>query len=111
MIDPNIDSDLKPEIDQAESDWINKILEEPVKLTSLIAGDKKIKQSPIGKMIVYIFNKETFIPYIMNQAIVNKDIEKVMTLGPLAVLLAYILYGGSAHRKTEKLCLQKLYLV
>ena len=62
-------------------------------------------------MIVYIFNKETFIPYIINQAILQKDIQKVATLGPLAVVLAYIVYGASAHRKAEKLILKKLYLV
>lgn len=62
-------------------------------------------------MIVYIFNKETFIPYILNKAIVDRNIGKVATLGPLAVILAFILYGASAHRKTEKLLLKRLYLV
>ena len=62
-------------------------------------------------MIVYIFNKETFIPYILNKAILSKNLSKVATLGPLAVILSYILYGASAHRKTEKLILKKLYVV
>lgn len=47
----------------------------------------------------------------MNKAIADKNLDKVDTLGPLAVLLAYILYGASAHRQKEKLELKKLFMI
>lgn len=62
-------------------------------------------------MLVYIFNKETFIPYILNRAIAERNLDWVATLGPLAVTLAFILFGASAHRSTEKLILKRLYMV
>lgn len=62
-------------------------------------------------MIVYIFNKETFIPYIINEAVSKRKLDKVATLGPLAVVLSFILYGASSFRKTEKLKLKRLFMV
>lgn len=62
-------------------------------------------------MLVYIFNKETLIPYVLNNAIQKQQGEKVQTLGPYAVVLSFILYGAPARRGGEKLDLKKLYIV
>ena len=61
--------------------------------------DIRNPDSEIVKAILYIYSKETFLPYILNKASREKDQSKVKTIGPYAYVLNEILTASQKYRK------------
>ena len=53
--------------------------------------DIRNPESEIVKAILYVYSKETFLPYILNKANREKDESKVKTIGAYAYVLNEIL--------------------
>ena len=63
--------------------------------------DLKNPKSNIVKMIIYLYSMETFIYYGINEASVNKDKTKKLTLGPFACVLREIVSWAEDKRNKE----------
>ena len=56
--------------------------------------DLRNPESVIVKTIIYVYTKETFLPYYLNKANREQDKSKINTLGPYAYVLNLILTGS-----------------
>ena len=56
---------------------------------------------PITKFILYLHTLETFLYKDLKLASREKDESKIMTLGPYALVLSYILSSADYKNKTE----------
>ena len=58
---------------------------------------------PITKFILYLHSLETFLYKDLKNASIKKDQSKILTLGPYALVLSYILSKTDYSKKSENI--------
>lgn len=66
-------------------------LDEPIDAEKALSDPK----NPLTQTLLYIYSMESRIPAEMNRIQLEKDVDTIDTLGPLAICLESIIFSGS----------------
>ena len=81
--------------------FLNAVFEKYPQNTLLTCEILENLQHPITKFILYLHTLETFLYKDLKTASREKDESKIMTLGPYALVLSYILSSANYKNKPE----------
>lgn len=72
--------------------------------TPLTMKELRNKNSKVNRTLIYIYSMETFIPYELNRACRDQNVDMVPIYGPLAAALSYIISSSTYSRQCSFRC-------